>query len=108
DPLRRSRAIAADRHLPHFLGWASALLARALIAAGQPVGSEELIAEALRTEVPFCHYYARWAQAELAVARGDRAAADLIGRAQELAARGGHLESAAALGRLMVQAVGGG
>ncbi|HEU5002009.1 MAG TPA: BTAD domain-containing putative transcriptional regulator [Actinomycetota bacterium] len=99
-PLRRCQAMAAERHLPHFAGWAAALLARALVALGDRAEAGEMIARALATEVPFCHFYARWAQAELAVARGDPDAAEQIRSARELAVRGGHLESAAALERL--------
>lgn len=101
EPLRRCQMISAERHLPHFLGWASALLARALIAAGDPAEAEGLIRRAFATEVPFCHYYARWARAELAIALGDPEAPQLIRQAQEAATLGGHLESAAALERLM-------
>lgn len=107
DPLRRCQRIAAERHLPHFLGWASALLARALIAVGQDDLGEELISRALATEVPFCHYYARLAQAELAVARDDPNAPESIRRAREAAVRGGHLESAVMLERLLARAGGG-
>lgn len=106
-PLRRCQAIAAECHLPHFHGWACALLARALIATGQHDLSEDLIGQAFGTEVPFCHYYARLAQAELAVARGDPGGPDLIRQAWEAAVRGGHLESAAMLQRLLVRAGGG-
>ena len=93
-------ALPTSRNLPLFICWAHARLASLLIARGALEEAASHVAEALATGPGLTQYEARLAQCELAVARGDPDANELLGHAEELAVKGGHLISATRLSEL--------
>jgi hypothetical protein len=81
--------------------WAEAVLARLLVARGDFTEAERYVALATSgSGATLWQFEARLAQAELAAARHDPAAAEIAREALALAEAGGHLSSAVILRRL--------
>jgi hypothetical protein len=79
-------------------------MAMVALERGDWEGASRHVDDALDVGSGLTLYEARLAQCELAVRRGDREAAKLIGEALEKAVTGGHLSSAARLEQLRGQA----
>ena len=90
-------ALPVCRNLPGFISWAHARLAHLLIARGALDEAAAHVDEALATGWGLTRYEARRVQCELAVARCDPDAEQLLAEAERLAVEGGHLLSAGQL-----------
>lgn len=100
------QCVQEGKNLPIFSSWAAAGLARLLVLRGDFSSADVYLAQALTEGVPFAHYDARLARAELAHARADPAAPEIAAEALALAESGGHLVSARRLKELVANSGG--
>jgi Tfp pilus assembly protein PilF len=85
------------RDLPIFISLAAAGLASVFLARHDLGAADAYVARALEEGTDFTRYDARQVRAEIAVARGDPNASDIVSEALALAEAGGHLLSCARL-----------
>jgi Tfp pilus assembly protein PilF len=88
------------RELPIFISLAAAGLASVFLARHDLGAADAYVARALEEGTDFTRYDARQVRAEIAVARGDPNASDIVSEALALAEAGGHLLSCARLREL--------
>ncbi len=93
-------AQTAGETLTLFASWAAARCALVAVALGRLDDAERAVQRALATGPPLGHYEARWAQVELAAARGTDDCAALAAAAWHRAGAGGHLASVPRLAAL--------
>ena len=93
-------AQTAGETLTLFASWAAARCALVAVALGRLDDAEPAVQRALATGPPLGHYEARWAQVELAAARGTDDCAALAAAAWHRAGAGGHLASVPRLAAL--------
>ncbi len=93
-------ALGLSDSLPLFAGWAAARLARVHLRAARVGAAAPLVRVALDRPPPLGRYEARLAEVELLLHRAAPGAAGALHRARDLARRGGHAASAAALDAL--------
>lgn len=95
----------SGKQLVMFRVWGHARLAQVLVAQGRYEEAATQVERALETGPELCHYEARLARCELAVARGDEDADCVVAETLRLATAGGHHMSAARLRELANQIV---
>jgi tetratricopeptide (TPR) repeat protein len=83
----------AGETLTLFASWAAARSALVAIPLGRLDDAERSVERALAVGPPLGHFEARWAQVELAAARGSDDCAALAAAARQRACAGGHLAS---------------
>ena len=93
-------AQAAGATLTLFASWAAARCALVAVALGRLDDAARSVERALVVGPPLGHYEARWAQVELAAARGADDCAALAAAAWHRAGAGGHLASVPRLAEL--------
>ena len=93
-------AQTAGETLTLFASWAAARCALVAVALGRLDDAERAVQRALATGPPLGHYEARWAQVELAAARGTDDCSALAAAAWHRAGAGGHLASVPRLAAL--------
>ncbi|MBL8928223.1 MAG: AAA family ATPase [Pseudonocardia sp.] len=93
-------ARAAGETLTLFASWAAARCALVAVALGRPDEAARSVERALAVGPPLGHYEARWAQVELAAARGADGCTALAAAAWHRAGAGGHLASVPRLAEL--------
>ena len=93
-------ALGLSDSLPLFAGWAAARLARVHLRAARVGAAAPLVRVAMERPPPLGRYEARLAEVELLLHRAAPGAAGALHRALDLAERGGHAASAAALDAL--------
>jgi len=93
-------AQAAGETLTLFASWAAARCALVAVALGRLDDAARSVERALAVGPPLGHYEARWAQVELAGARGADDCTALAAAAWHRAGAGGHLASVARLAEL--------
>ena len=93
-------AQTAGETLTLFASWAAARCALVAVALGRLDDAERAVQRALATGPPLGHYEARWAQVELAAARGTDDCSALAAAAWHRAGAGGHLASVPRLAEL--------
>jgi hypothetical protein len=85
------QSLALAEHLDLFTCWASARAAIVQVALGRRDDAAPLVERALTVGPALGQHEARWAAAELAVARGDDSARRMVDGALDAAERGGAL-----------------
>ena len=94
------RSLGASENLSLFAGWACARVAMVLMARGDLAAASAFASAAASQGPGLSRYEGRLAAAEVAVARGDAGAAEVVAQAQRLAEAGGHLVGVERLAKL--------
>jgi DNA-binding SARP family transcriptional activator/tetratricopeptide (TPR) repeat protein len=97
----------SGEHLSMFTSWSQAHLTLVLLAQGRIDEAADLVSRALGTTPAIDQYDVRLARCEVAAARGDHDALELVDEALRLARAGGHLLSAGRLEELRGQGLRG-